>query len=67
MEVVWKPGFDEQRRRFAFRFTCEHCAHFDDLTDECLHGYPNQMHRLTLYEREPRPREIMFCKEFDLA
>lgn len=67
MEVDWEPGFDEQRRRFAFRFTCEHCAHFDDETGDCLHGFPNQMHRLRFFDADPRPARILFCKDFDLA
>jgi hypothetical protein len=67
MEVDWKPSFDEERRRYRFRFTCEHCAYFDDQTGECLHGFPNHMHRLQFFDSDPRPERILFCKDFDLA
>ncbi len=67
MEVIYSKAFDEQRLRYAFCFTCEHCAHFDDKTNECLHGFPNKMHRLDFYEKAPRPKTILFCKDFDLG
>ena len=66
MEVDFKISFDEQRNRFSFCFTCEHCAHFDSDKEVCLHGFPNEMHRLAYYEQTPRPRTILFCKDFDL-
>ena len=67
MEVDWKPSFDEERERYGFRFTCEHCSYFDDRSGECLHGFPNYMHRLQFFDSEPRPERILFCKDFDLA
>jgi hypothetical protein len=67
MEVVRGPEFDEERERLSFRFTCEDCAHFDDRRGSCLHGFPNALHRLDRYLREPRPATIVFCKDFDLA
>lgn len=67
MEVTYNREFEEQRSRYSFCFTCEHCAHFDDLCGVCLHGYPCEMHRLTYYERELKPTTIIFCKDFDLA
>jgi hypothetical protein len=67
MEVAFRPEFDEERERLSFRFTCEDCAHFDDAAGECLHGFPNAVHRLARYAGEPRPATIVFCKDFDLA
>ena len=67
MEVVFRPEFDAQRRAYAFRFACEHCAHFDERDGACLHGFPNELHRLARYEGSPRPAVIVFCKDFDLA
>lgn len=67
MEVKLDPGFDAQRRAYSFCFTCETCAHFDDRDGACLHGFPNGAHRLARYESEPRPKAIVFCKDFDLA
>jgi hypothetical protein len=48
----------EEAKRFAFRFACDDCAHFDGR--RCAHGYP------------PEPRralhlEVVFCKEFELG
>jgi hypothetical protein len=67
MEVSYNPKFDEQRERYSFCFTCEHCAHFDTDKEVCLHGFPNKMHRLRYYRKEPRPKGILFCKDFDLG
>ena len=67
MEVAYKTTFEDQMRRFAFRFTCDHCVHFDDRTGDCLHGFPNQMHKLAYYQATPKPKTILFCKDFDLA
>ncbi len=67
MEVDYRPNFEEQRTRYSFCFTCEDCAHFDGETGECLHGFPNEQHRLSYYVSEIRPGTILFCKDFDLA
>ena len=67
MEVVFRPEFDTQRRAYAFRFACEHCAHFDERDGSCIHGFPNGPHRLAYYARAQRPEVIVFCKDFDLA
>ena len=67
MEVKMSPTFDEQRRRYAFCFTCESCAHFDTDTGQCIHGFPNEMHKLTYYTTSPPPETILFCKDFDLG
>lgn len=67
MEVKYSTAFDEQQDRYGFCFTCEHCAHFDDTTGECIHGFPNKMHRLGYYQTTPRPHTILFCKDFDLG
>ena len=67
MEVAYNAGFESQKERFSFCFTCEQCANFDDETEACLHGFPSTMHRLSYYEAPQKPRTILFCKEFDLA
>lgn len=67
MEVEYRDSFEDQRRRYGFCFTCEHCAHFDDEREVCLHGFPNRMHRLDRYLPAAAPRAILFCKDFDLA
>ena len=67
MEVTYKVTFEEQTKRFSFRFTCDHCAHFDDKTGACIHGFPNRMHKLAYYRATRKPKTILFCKDFDLA
>jgi hypothetical protein len=32
-----------------------------------MHGFPNDVHRLSYYEGVPRPAKLIFCKEFDFA
>jgi hypothetical protein len=77
-----KTLVDERLRleadRFAFRFGCEHCAHFDVGQSSpsaaaangtvgsaaCANGYPSEAHRdVDLSTRS----ELFFCKEFELA
>lgn len=67
MEVRFGSGFEAQKEAYSFRFTCEHCAHFDERDGSCLHGFPNDLHRLARYEGARRPEVIVFCKDFDLA
>jgi hypothetical protein len=50
--------------RFALRYTCEHCAHFDEATRGCAEGYPNAPH---VEDRLEASRAIEFCKSFELA
>lgn len=50
--------------RFALRFECEHCAHFDPATGACSAGFPNAMHRVR--ELSGQPLLIIFCKSFEL-
>ncbi len=67
MEVALDFVFDEQRIKYRFRYTCEDCVHFNSQTEQCIHEYPNQMHRQQRYELGPKPKTIIFCKEFDLV
>ncbi len=67
MDVPFNNKFDEQRKIFGFRFTCEHCTYFDDSEQSCSHGFPNGVHRLSHYDGPAKPETIIFCKEFDLC
>ena len=67
MEVDYTNSFEIQLKKYSFHFTCDSCVHFDDRQSVCIHGYPNQMHRLSLYTGETKPRSIMFCKDFDMV
>jgi hypothetical protein len=64
MRVPRTEEFDEEALRFAFRFTCEACAHFDHRTERCRHDYPSEMHRARFYA--DREADLLFCKEFEL-
>lgn len=67
MEVSYTDAFERQRVKYSFRFTCDHCAHYDEERRVCLHGFPNEMHVLDLYLADEKPATILFCKDFDLA
>ena len=56
--------FLQERERFSLVHNCEHCAHLNPKTAECVHGYPNAEHvEASLGQREG---ELVFCKEFEL-
>jgi len=64
MKTAVDERLNVEARRFALRFTCEHCAHFDAGSGTCANGYPTEPHRgVDLGARA----EILFCKEFELA
>jgi hypothetical protein len=52
----------EEAQRFAFRFSCEDCAHFDASASHCSLAYPPAPRRDAL-----RLTHLELCKEFDLA
>jgi hypothetical protein len=53
----------EEARRFALRFACEDCAHFDAHREACVHGYPAAPRLAEIDEED----ELLFCKEFELG
>ena len=65
MHVPRDASFDEEAERFALRFTCEFCGHFDPLREACRHDWPTELHRLARY-RDRATAEVVFCKEFEL-
>lgn len=58
--------FVDERQRYALRFTCEHCSHFQAERERCTHGYPTEVHRAGRYEEAAADTELVFCKDFDL-
>jgi len=52
----------EQAHRFAFRFACDDCAHFDANAARCSLGYPPAPRHDAL-----RTTHLELCKEFELA
>ena len=65
MKIEQDERFREQRERFHLRFTCEHCALFDERKEICAHGYPTTEHRDAHY-LDPNAR-VVFCKHFELG
>jgi hypothetical protein len=64
VKTVTDARLRDEAARFALRFTCEECVHFDLPRALCGNGYP------------PGPRdgslardasELAFCKEYELA
>lgn len=58
------PRFIAEAQRFALRFTCEDCLRYDKDSGACAHEWPNQEHLRITWESPPR--EVVFCKEFEL-
>ena len=52
----------DEARRFAFRFACEDCAHFDADTGRCSLSYPTTPRRDDL----GRPH-LELCKTYELG
>jgi hypothetical protein len=48
----------------GLRFTCEHCAHFDDVADRCSQGFPSEEHRAGALELG---KCVVFCKLFEAS
>ena len=65
MRTLVDARFREEAARYALRFACEDCAHFEARTGSCRHEWPNQSHR-----REAALAALPvldFCKEFELC
>ena len=58
------PDYFEQADRYELRCACEHCAYWNAGTGECIHAYPNEVHRLAYLEHDPE--WIIPCKDFEL-
>lgn len=65
MKIPQDARFRQERERFALRFTCEHCALFDEQRERCAHGYPVTEHRAARYTDEAAL--VVFCKHFELG
>ncbi|HEY8088022.1 MAG TPA: hypothetical protein VIF09_09255 [Polyangiaceae bacterium] len=52
----------DEARRFALRFACDDCAHFDPARARCSLGYPAAPRRDALTRAE-----VELCKSFELA
>ena len=56
------PLLRDEARRFALRFACEDCAHFDAEDSRCSLAYPAAPRRVDL-----RRASLSFCKSFELG
>jgi hypothetical protein len=54
----------EETSRYALKYTCEACAHFNVVDGSCSLGYPNGGHRLVPLQLG---KKLTFCKEFTLV
>lgn len=63
MKTIIDDRLRREAARFRFRFSCEHCVHYDDRNDACAEGYPNDEHRDGTLSGEA----ILFCKLFEGA
>jgi hypothetical protein len=54
--------FLEEFRRFALRFSCEDCEHFDAPVERCSFAYPAEPRREHL-----RHLTLELCKSFELG
>jgi len=52
----------EEAARYALRFACEDCAHFDPASGRCSLEYPASPRREALLAHE-----LELCKEFELG
>jgi len=64
MRLEQDAQFRVQMARYALRFTCEHCALWDEQRDLCAHGFPTEQHRDACYEDAKAP--LLFCKDFEM-
>ena len=62
MKTLVDDRLRAEATRFRFRFACEDCAHFDDLTPRCTLAYPPAPRRESL-----STTQVYLCKEFDLG
>jgi hypothetical protein len=67
VRIAWSEAFADERARFALRHVCEDCALFDHDVKACAHEYPIEVHARAHYEDGGPPREVVFCKEFELG
>jgi hypothetical protein len=61
VRVAADEQFLHEVERFALRFTCESCLHFDRAAASCGNGWPTAEHR----QVPPPGGLVVFCKEFE--
>lgn len=64
MHTPIDPRLVEEAERFRLRFSCDHCAYFDDAHDRCSEGFPHHEHRSSALSGR---KLLVFCKSFELS
>ncbi len=64
LRTLIDPRLREEARRFALRFTCVDCVHFEVEGQACANGYPNRVHLAVDLDADAG---LEFCKEFELV
>jgi hypothetical protein len=64
MKTPVDPRLRDEAQRFAFRFACDDCAHFDPDSARCSLQYPATLRHGALTSGAPA---IELCKTFELA
>lgn len=54
----------DESARFALKFSCPDCVHYDPRAAACGNGYPAEPHLEPALEDRS---EVVFCKEFELG
>jgi hypothetical protein len=62
MRTLVDARLREEAARYALRFACEDCAHFDPGAERCSLEYPASPRRDALSSAE-----LELCKEFELG
>ena len=62
MRTLVDARLREEAARFAFRFACDECVHFDPPAQRCSLAYPAAPRRSALQDLH-----LELCKEFELA
>ena len=62
MKTLVDERLIDEAERFAFRFACEDCAHFDTRGESCSLAYPATPRRVDL-----RRTHLELCKTFECA
>lgn len=63
MKTLIDQRLRTEAERFRLRFSCEHCAHFDEDAGKCAEGYPNEEHT----DGSLRGEQVLFCKLWEGA
>lgn len=71
MRFPLTDGLLEEAARYQLRSACCHCSHLRGRDGSCGLGWPNQEQRRFPLDAPgddgAPPREVHFCKEFELA